>query len=259
MQLPVFDIITRSVRDIWQNRRDFAAFAFLPILVVSIIGTLMSAVIGDVRIIIDDPTQVPPQVVLRMFFGTVVNWLAGFALYTVFAVAWHRRTLAGSEATVGAALRWGRRQWRFFRRLVFLIVNLMVLMFLLTILLMAVIPVIPVAPVLSALLIAVGLIYARVALVLPATATDTPMTVAESAKLTKGNSWRMFMAVVVLPLALMLFGGIAVLVVVAPLTDIIGSSMTARFLVSLVAQTVNYIGFAAGITALSLAYRQLTA
>jgi hypothetical protein len=30
-------------------------------------------------------------------------------------------------------------------------------------------------------------------------------------------------------------------------------------LVSLVAQTVNYIGFAAGITALSLAYRQLTA
>jgi hypothetical protein len=147
MQLPVFNIITRSVRDIWQNRRDFAAFAFLPILVVSIIGTLMSAVIGDVRIIIDDPTQVPPQVVLRMFFGTFVNWLAGFALYTVFAVAWHRRTLAGPEATVGAALRWGRRQWRFFRRLVFLIVNLMVLMFLLAVLLMAVIPV---APVLSA-------------------------------------------------------------------------------------------------------------
>lgn len=256
MQLPVFNIITRSVRDIWQNRRDFAAFAFLPILVVSIIGTLMSAVIGDVRIVIDDPTQVPPQVVLRMFFGTVVNWLAGFALYTVFAVAWHRRTLVGPEATVGAALRWGRRQWRFFRRLVFLIVNLMVLMFLLAVLLMAVVPV---APVLSALLVAVGLIYARVALVLPATATDTPMTVAESAKLTNGNSWRMFMAVVVLPLALMLFGGIAVLVIVAPLADIIGSSMTARFLVSLVAQTVNYIGFAAGITALSLAYRQLRA
>jgi len=256
MQLPVFEIITAAVRDIWENRRDFAAFAFLPILVVSIIGTLMSAVIGDVRIIIDDPTQVPPQVVMRMFFGTVVNWLAGFAFYTVFAVAWHRRTLVGPEATVGAALRWGRRQWRFFRRLVFLIINLMVLMFLLAILLMAVIPI---APVLSALLITMGLIYARVALVLPATATDTPMTMGESVKLTSGNSWRMFLAVVVLPLGVMLIGGLVVLILAAPIASIIGSSMTARFLVSLVAQTVNYIGFAAGITALSLAYRQLTA
>lgn len=256
MQLPVFDIITKSVRDIWVNRREFAAYAFLPVLVVSIVGTLMSAVIGDVRIIIDDPTNVPSGVVMRMFFGTVVNWLAGFACYTVFAVAWHRRSLVGPEATVGAALRWGRRQWRFFRRLVFLIVNLMVLMFLLAILLMAVIPI---APVLSALLIAMGLIYARVALVLPATATDTPMTLAESAKLTNGNSWRMFLAVVVLPLAVMLVGGLLVLILVAPLAEFIGSSITARFLVSLVAQTVNYIGFAAGITALSLAYRQLTA
>jgi len=256
MQLPVFNIITGSVSDTWEHRRDFAAYAFLPILVVSIIGTLMSAVIGDVRIIIDDPTQVPPQVVMRMFFGTVVNWLAGFALYTVFAVAWHRRTLVGPEATIGAALRWGQRQWRFFRRLVVLFINLMVLMFLLAILLMAVIPI---APALSGLLIAMGLIYARVALILPATATDTRMTVAESAKLTHGNSWRMFLAVVVLPLVVMLIGGLVVLILATPLANIIGSSMTTRFLISLVAQTVNYIGFAVGITALSLAYRELTA
>lgn len=256
MQLPVFNIITEAIGDTWEHRRDFAAYAFLPILVVSIIGTLMSAVIGDVRIIINDPTQVPPEVMMRMFFGTVVNWLTSFALYTLFAVAWHRRILVGPEATVGAALRWDRRQWRFFRRLVVLIIILMVLMFLLAFLLLAVSPI---APVLSALPIVMGLIYARVALILPATATDTPMTVAESAKLTHGNSWRMFLAIVLLPLVVVLIGGLVVLILAAPLTDIIGSSMTAWFLVSLVAQTVNYIGFAAGITALSLAYRQLTA
>jgi hypothetical protein len=255
MPLPVFDIITAAVRDTWDNRRDFAAFAFLPVLVVSIVGTLMSVVIGDLRVIVDNPTQVPPEIVTRMFIGTVVNWLAGFALYTVFAVAWHRRNLVGPEATVGAALRWGRRQWRFFRRLVLLFVNLMALMFFLSILLMAVIPI---APALSALLIAMCLIYARVALVLPAAATDTPMTFAESAKLTRGNSWRMLLAVVVLPLAVMLFGGLVVLIFAAPLADLIGSSITARFVVSLIAQSVNYIGYAAGITALSLAYRQLT-
>jgi len=50
-----------------------------------------------------------------------------------------------------------------------------------------------------------------------------------------------------------------VLILATPLANIIGSSMTTRFLISLVAQTVNYIGFAVGITALSLAYRELTA
>jgi len=257
MQLPVFDIITAACRDTWQGRRDFAAFAFLPVLAVSIVGTLMTAVIGDPRVIIDNPTQVPPPVVARMFFGLLVNWIAGFAMYTVFAIAWHRRTLVGREAsTIGAAMRWGRRQWRFFRRLVFLIVNLMLLMFFLSLLLMRIIPI---APVLSALLIIIGLIYARVALVLPAAATDTPMTFVESATLTKGNSWRMMLAVVVLPLGVTLFGGLAVLLVVAPLAELIGSSITAQFVLSLVAQSVNYAGFAVGITALSIAYRQLTA
>ncbi|MCZ6839970.1 MAG: hypothetical protein O7G13_11925, partial [Alphaproteobacteria bacterium] len=87
----------------------------------------------------------------------------------------------------------------------------------------------------------------------------TPMTVVESARLTNGNSWRMFLAVVVLPLLVILFGGIAILIVALPLADFIGASMTARFLTTLVAQSVNYIGFAVGITALSLAYRKLTA
>ena len=108
-------------------------------------------------------------------------------------------------------------------------------------------------------MIVIGLIYARIALILPAAAIDTPMTFVESAKLTKGNSWRMMLAVVVLPLGVMLFGGLAVLVVAAPLTQLIGSSITAQFLLSLVAQSVNYAGFAVGITALALAYRQLTA
>lgn len=257
MQLPVFDIITQACRDTWENRRDFAAVAFVPVLSVSIVGTLMLNVTGDPRIIFENPGQVPPSVVARTFFGTILNWLIGLVLYSLFAVAWYRRNLVGPEGmTIGAAMRWSARQWRFFRRLVLLLINLFGLFFIVSILLM---PILPIAPTLSALLIAIGLIYARAALVFPATATDTPMTLAESAKLTNGNSWRMFMAVVVLPFLVMLVGGIAVLIVAAPLADLIGSSITAQFLLSLMAQSVNYIGFAIGITALSLAYRQLTA
>ena len=85
------------------------------------------------------------------------------------------------------------------------------------------------------------------------------MTFSQSAKLTNGNSWRMLLAVVVLPLAVMLFGGLLVLLIASPLFDSLGSSITAQFLLSLISQSVNYIGFAVGITALSLAYRELTA
>ncbi|MDH3737960.1 MAG: hypothetical protein OER92_02120, partial [Alphaproteobacteria bacterium] len=238
MQLSVFDIITKACSDTWDNRRDLATFAFLPVLMVSFVGTLMSNVIGDPRVLLENPDQVPPAVVARMFFGTVINWLAGMVLYTLFAVAWYRRNLVGPEATtIGAAMRWGRRQWRFFRRLVGLLINLFVLLFLATALLTTVLPV---APVLSALLIFVGLIYARAAMVFPAIALDTPLSFAESAKLTQGNGWRMLIAVVILPFVVMLFGGIAVLLIAAPLANLIGSSITAQFLLSLVAQSVNY-------------------
>ena len=257
MQLPVFDIITEACQDAWQNRRDVAAVAFLPVLGVSIVGTVMAAMIGDPRVVIDDPAQVSTLVVLRTFFGITVNWLFGIAFYSLFAVAWHRRTLVGPEAvTIGVAMRWGQRQWRFFRRLVLLAINLMALMFFLTILLMSFVPI---ALLLSGLLIAVGLVYARVSLVLPAAAIDTPMTFAQSAKLTAGNSWRMMLAVAVLPLVVMLIGSIAVLVVALLLGDIVTSSISVQLALSLLAQSVNYVGFALGITALSLAYRELAA
>ena len=62
MQLPVFDIITEACRRTWEGRRDFAAFAFLPVLVVSIVGVVTAPVIGDPRIVIDNPQNVPAPV-----------------------------------------------------------------------------------------------------------------------------------------------------------------------------------------------------
>jgi len=257
MQLPTSDIINAALRDVWQGRRDFFGLAFLPALVMAAMGTATTPLIGDPRIVVDNPEQVPTAVVGRMFLGLTINWLAGFAVYTMFAVAWHRRTLVGTEAiTFGAAMRWGVRQWRYFGRLVLMVINIMVFLFVMSALLVNVLPVVPA---LSVLMITGSLIYARLSLVLPAAAIDQPMTFGAAVKLSAGNSWRMVLAVVVLPLVVMLIGGTIVLAFVAPLTEIIGSSLTAQFAVSLVAQSVNYIGFAVGITALSLAYRLLTA
>ena len=261
MQLPVLDIITQACRDTWENRRDFAAFAFLPVFVVSIVATLMAAVVGNPQIVIDDQSLAPPQVTAPQFLGSMIMLLVVFVFYTLFAVAWHRRTLVGREATtIGAAMHWGRRHWRFLRRIALLMVNLfLLLLFLTAILSIALRGVFPLLPVLSALLITLGLIYARVALVLPAAATDTPMTLVESARLTNGNSWRMLVAIVLLPMGVILVGRFAILLIAATLGGLIGPSVTAQFVLSLINMSVFYVGFAVGITALSLAYRELTA
>ena len=261
MQLPVSDIITAACRDTWQGRRDFVAFAFLPVLMLSIIGTLMVAVVGNPQIVITDQSLAPPQITGPQFVASMIMLLVSFIFYTLFAVAWHRRTLVGREATtIGAAMRWGRRQWHFLRRIVLLMVDLFALMIFLTaILSIALKGVFPIVPVLIAIVIALGLIYARTALVLPAATTDLPMTFIESARLTQGNSWRMLVAIVLLPIGVMLAGRFAVLVFAAALGGLTGPSVTAQFLVTLLAQSVNYAAFAVGITALSLAYRELTA
>lgn len=256
MPLPLSNIVNEAISDTWDNRRDVVAYAFLPVLAVSIVSIATTAVIGDLQVIVDNPEEVAPGDAARISFALLISWIARLALYTVFAVAWHRRVLVGPEATsIGAAMRWGPRQWRFFRRLFVLFANLFVCIFFLSLLLM---PVLPAFFVLGVLLIATGYIYGRAALALPAAATDTPMTFRESVRLTRGTGGQMFVATVVLPLAIILFGGLIVLLVAGSFAGLVTASITAQFIVSLAAQTINYIGFAVGITALSLAYRHLT-
>ena len=117
--------------------------------------------------------------------------------------------------------------------------------------------ILPIAPVIITLFIMSALIYARAALIFPAAATDKTMSVGESIKLTKGNSWRMCLAIVVIPFLIMLLGSVIVLMLATSFSAFIGSSITAQFLLSIAVQSINYFGFAIGITALSLAYRQL--
>ncbi len=253
MQLPISDIITEACRDTWDKRRDLLAFAFLPVLAVSIVSTVMAALFGDAQITVDDGVQVPFELVVR----SIISALVSFVFYTLFAVAWHRRILVGPETgSIGAAFRWGPRQWLFLRHIVLLFVYLMAFIFFMSLLLARAFPI---AFTFSALFIAAGLIGSRLVLVLPAAATDTPMKFTESAKLTSGNSWRILVAVILLPLLIIFLGSLPVLIILNPLAAVIASSMTAQFLVSLALESVFYIGYAVGITALSISYRRLTA
>lgn len=257
MRLPISDIISAALRDVWQGRRDFVGFAFLPVLALAAVDTAVAPLIGDPGLVIDHPDKISPDLVMRMFIGITIGWVVGLFVFTLFAVAWHRRTLVGPEATTfGAAMRWSRRHWRYFSRLATLVFYLLMFLFFLTVLLTRVIP--PVTAMLV-LVIAAGLIGGRAALVLPAAALDEPMPFVQSIRLTSGNSWRIMLAVIVVPLGLMLVGGIVVLLVAAVVAQQFGASLTAQFVLSLAAQTVNYVGFAVSLTALSLIYKHLTA
>ena len=257
MQLPTFDIITAACQDTWENRRDLVTFAFLPVIMAAIIGTLILAAIGDPEIVPGETKQIPTAFLLRWGFGNLVYWIVSMALYTVFAVAWHRRILIGPEGTtVGAAMHWDKRQSLYYRHLMLLIVNLSMLLLFTTVLLKQVIPIVLA---MGAMLIVVCLLFSRAALTLPAAAVNAPMTIAESARLTNGNGWRILVCVLLPQLLAMLLTGGAVILISLPPAGVFETSMTAKFLLALAAQSINYTGFAVGITALSLAYRQLTA
>ena len=255
MQLPVYEIISQACHDTWNNRRELTSVAFVPVLAVAVAGTIITAFNGDPRILLDNSEKLQTSLAVKLILGGVLNWLIGLVFYTLFAVAWCRRTLVSSETiTVGAAMNWNRRHWSFFLKLILLIINLFGLFLLMSILLSTILPI---APILSALFIICGLIYARAALIFPAVATDALMTVGDSIKLTNGNSWRMCIAVAVIPFLIMLLGSVIVLMLATTFSAFIGSSVTAQFLLSIAVQSINYFGFAIGITALSLAYRQL--
>ena len=255
MQLPVNNIINQAYHDTWNNRRELVAVAFVPVLAVAVVGTIITTFNGDPRILLENPEKLQPDLAAKIILGGILNWLIGIAFYPLFAVAWFSRKLVISEnITVGAAMNWNKRHWIFFIKLILLILNIFGLFFLMSVLLSTILPI---APVIITLFIMSALIYARAALIFPAAATDKTMSVGESIKLTKGNSWRMCLAIVVIPFLIMLLGSVIVLTLATSFSAFIGSSITAQFLLSIAVQSINYFGFAIGITALSLAYRQL--
>ena len=116
----------------------------------------------------------------------------------------------------------------------------------------------PISPVLIILILLIGVTYGRLCLVLPAEAEDKNISFKDSIQLTNGNTWPMLIGAVALPFSVMLFDSVVILSIASGLTNAIGSSVTAQFLLLFTVQSINYIGFAISITTLAIIYRQLT-
>ena len=109
-------------------------------------------------------------------------------------------------------------------------------------------------------LVGIMLVYSRLLLILPAAALDEKMSLSDSWRLTRGNSWRM-VGISFLPsipmLIVMVFASVAVLSAIS--ASGLRESLTAMLVANLLGQALFFIGVAVTVSALSIAYRDFKA
>ncbi len=236
-----------------RERSDLMALATLPIIILAIAGAVTESLART------DGGVAPLQAGF-----VLINVLLGTALYTMFAVAWHRKYLVpGETSTVGAALKWGRRQFRFLGWLLaFGAVMSIPSLYLIT----SGSPTVasPGASGLGfvAVVASIALLpaYGRVLPMFPAVATDHNMHLAECWQMTAGNGWRLLW-LSVLPFVPLVVLQVVLIGIVTAIAAAIGleGSLSVTLLAVLIGQAIGYAGIAVAVSALSMAYKDLSA
>lgn len=274
MPINLFTTLTDAYRFLWQNPRDLFSYAFLPVLIVSFVQILGLWATGSWQLYFEPvplpvPGETPTTVDTALaeidpvaVGASMANGIASFAAYVMFAVAWIRRFLIGPEgATVGAAMRWGPRHWRFVSRFVALVVLLLVFGLLITVpinMLAASNPALEIFA-RASLVIAMLLIASRLFLVLPAAAVDDPLGFRDAAILTRGKSWYM-LGIYLFSLVPALFALIILAQVMSGvIAPMIGPSLSFLLVAILIQQAIMFVAIACQVTALAVAYRLLRA
>jgi len=160
---------------------------------------------------------------------------------------------------VGAAMRWGPRQWRFIARFFMLVGLVLLLGLLITEPINLLTSVNPTLGIFGRAAIVVGtlLIISRLLLVLPAAAVDQRFGFRDAGNVTRGKSWYM-LGIYLFSLLPALFALVIVAQLMVGLSDSLsGPSLSFLFIVLLVQQAIMFIAIASQVTALAEAFRQL--
>lgn len=265
-RLPVFATILDAIRFVWANRRDFFAFAYLPVIANALLGVAL-------RSSLPHPTPTTPEAweaaltplsVMLM----VLALAASLGFYVVFAVAWHRRhLLPGEVSTVGAALRWRPRHWRFFLGTVILgLVGFLATMLAVNLAIGALGAIMPLTAAAALMVATLAALMVATALVrlLPLFAAiaidDRTMTVGAAWRLTRGNGFGLFLVL----FGVGILGSAATLLAGIPIAMTIGNPMASGSLigiliVELVQQIIIFVSIALTTTVVSIAYSDLSA
>ncbi len=251
-KLPVWSTVLGAYDFVWYERRSFLTLAFPAIAILAILTILPVTIWGTAPGTDEDvgPTAVEPGSGIGMMAFTVLYLGVMLVLWVTFSVAWHRHYLVrGEVATVRSALRWGRRQTRFL--LLFFGVGALIV---LPSIIGGMLGILILDPIILTLLlnIGAGFIWARLALLFPSTAVDHRMSFGECWMFTRGNGWRLFLVIFLVEILI----GVLISVTDKFLGQFDNWSVT--LVVSFANQTMVFIGFAVGVSALSIAYRFLS-
>ncbi|MDP6787639.1 MAG: hypothetical protein QGI13_10975 [Rhodospirillales bacterium] len=234
---------------VWRHRRRFSSLAFPAIVVLAILTAIVAWFWPLAGVAGQD-----------IGWGEIAVAVGGLVLWVMFAVAWHRRYLVPAESTtVGNAFQWRRRQTRFL--LVTIGISLLVALGVsLSVLLGAALDATLAggAGVKTSLYLVFPLValyvYARLSLLFPAAAVDRRLGFAECFNLTRGNGWRLvaIWVLVVAPFWIALSIGLAATAILGTFGGLTGTLIGALF-----HQGLNFAGIAVGVSAISIAYREL--
>lgn len=222
-KLPVWSTVLGAYDFVWYERRPFLTLALPAIAILTILTIMFGAIRATVGI-----------------FGHLGLGFVMLVFWVTFCVAWHRHYLVPEEvATIRTALRWGRRQYRFLLKVIG--ASALVVLPLIVGDALSIIIIKPIA--LSVGLIGAMYIMARLALLLPSTAVDHRMSFGECWMFTRGNGWRLFLVIglVGIPNSVTI-----ILIEIASWPELV---------VAFAIQALSFIGFAVGVSALSIAYR----
>ncbi len=252
--LPANRILKESFQYIWVERRNFFAMALLPVVALSIIGSVLALLFPDPILTVDKESGIP-----SINFMIIPLLLVNIVFYAMFAIAWHRKWLMGeSDITIYSALKWDKRKTKFITRLIQVFLLSFATIFALRIFL----SLLPgttgfLTSSLGMMLViaCITLVFARLSLLLPAAAVDDEMSVKDCFIMTNGNSWRLGILVILPPIPLTILQLVSHMVLFN-IFDTLGvsSSLFAGLIFNLVEQALNYIGIAVGVSALSMAY-----
>ncbi len=250
-KLPVLRIVGASYGFVLLNLRDFLRTAWLPFIVLVVMLVIHGMPEPPPETTGDQPPQLPgPDFLIALIIFLIIS--------VTVQVAWYRRVLLGPDGLAsGFPLALGRREGRFFMRMIgVLLLMLMLFVFAMNILGGAVPAGSPGALAFSYIglaVLALGDFYlaSRLWLVLPAAAVDARTTWVQAWRLGHGNGWRIALAWIgaLLPVTLVRF---AILLPTAQT-----ESALLYYAVGVVTYALGLLGYVLSATAMSLCFAQL--
>ncbi|MDX1737288.1 MAG: hypothetical protein R3261_03580 [Alphaproteobacteria bacterium] len=255
--LPAFQLLKNAVAYTYNERRDFILLAQIPVIFLTFAALLSHSLFPEPPLVVDEA-------------GAVISFNPGFLplqilqylLYSMFAVAWIRKTLiAESNITILAALSWNKYKTSFLMRMVqiFGICLAMIFAVMAVLYLFSSMTSLSATPIMFMIALAIlTLGYGRLALCLPAAAIGDQLNIKECYDKTGGNSWRLA-SLFILPA----MAGLIILMLLSellsPLLNMAAEDnrMIAVAIHSFLFYVLDYIGVAITASALSHAYIDL--